>query len=110
MLSFDKKLESALFEESRSDDRKLLSSVMQKLDAMPAQMPYNTIWTDISVLEKRFGLTPEESQALRGNRSCCVRKKGGFLVDRDALKLNVSRPQVPLAKDRIRQERGTYKS
>lgn len=74
-----------------SNDSKILASAMQKLDASPEQMPYNTIWTDIYPVIKRFGLTPEEGLALRTSKAW-VKAHNGHEISRDILKLNSQRP------------------
>ena len=105
---------------AESDETRLLASVLQKLDAMPQQMPYNTRWTGIHVVVKWFGLTPDEANAL-ANSKAWKKDKGGYDIERPNLVLAASRPDVPKSKQnlrraqlagvgssRFREERGSY--
>jgi hypothetical protein len=106
---------------AESDESRLVVSVLQKLDASPEQMPYNTLWTDINVVEKHFGLTPEESRVLSTSKAC-KKVQGGYEIDRYTLKLLATRPNTPVSKqnlrhtelsslsDRAREEVGSYLS
>jgi hypothetical protein len=71
---------------NESDESRLIASVLQKLDASPEQMPYNSIWTGIDVVVKRFGLTPEESQTLSTSKAY-KKAHNGYEIDRPTLKL-----------------------
>jgi hypothetical protein len=93
-----------------SNDSKILASALQKLDASPEQMPYNTIWTDMYPVIKRFGLTPEEGLALRTSKAW-RKAHNGHEIDRDVLKLSSQRPDVPVlkkSKSLDRRESGPY--
>lgn len=101
-----------------SNETRLLASVLQKLDANPSNMPYNTYWTDMHVIVGRFGLTPDEALALSNNKAY-KKVQNGHEIDRNLLKLGASRPDVPTKKnlrhaelagtsDRNREEVGTY--
>ncbi|MFA5767471.1 MAG: hypothetical protein WC919_06100, partial [Candidatus Paceibacterota bacterium] len=78
---------------TESNESRLMVSVLQKLDAMPQNMPYNSIWTGIDVVMKRFGLTPEEARALSASKAY-KRTTNGYEVDRPTLKLLATRPDV----------------
>jgi hypothetical protein len=102
-----------------SDETRLLASVLQKLDALPGNMPYNTIWTTGYVVAGRFGLTPDEELALRESKAWKA-DDNGHTIDRAVLKMSANRPDAPINKkniqqtklastsDRIREEIGTY--
>jgi len=86
---------------TESNESRLMVSVLQKLDAMPQNMPYNSIWTGIDVVMKRFGLTPEEARALSASKAY-KRTTNGYEVDRPTLKLLATRPDVPVSKANLR--------
>jgi hypothetical protein len=86
---------------TESDESRLMASVLQKLDASPEQMPYNSIWTGIDVVVKRFGLTPEEARALSASKAY-KKVHNGYEIDRPTLKLLATRPDVPVSKKNLR--------
>ena len=102
-----------------SNETRLLASVLQKLDANPGNMPYNTIWTDMHVVVGRFGLTPDEESVL-GKSKAWKQAHNGHEIDRNVLKLSANTPNIPITKknlqhsvlastsDRIREEVYTY--
>jgi len=102
---------------TESDESRMMASVLQKLDAMPQNMPYNSSWADIGTIEKRFGLTPEESQALA--RSKAYKKiENGYEISRPTLKLlavgatvsaaNKKHMEISSLSDRSHEEVGSY--
>jgi hypothetical protein len=99
-----------------SNQARLMASVLQKLDADPQLVPYNTSWSDTDILTQRFGLTPEEATAL-GSSKACKESKDGYGIDRGILKAlsqgtrgakkDVERARGDIS-DRNREEVGTY--
>jgi hypothetical protein len=86
---------------TESDESRLMASTLQKLDAMPQNMPYNSIWTGIDVVAKRFGLTPEEARALSASKAY-KKTTNGYEIDRSTLKLLATKPDIPVSKANLR--------
>jgi hypothetical protein len=86
---------------TESDESRLIASVLQKLDAMPQNVPYNTIWSGIDVVARRFGLTPEESRALSTSKAF-KKLQNKFKIDRNTLKLLATRPGVQVSKANLK--------
>ena len=71
------------------------------------------------VVVGRFGLTPDETEALRTSKAW-KKAQRGHEIDRNILKLSANRPSAPITKknidsialqstsDRIREEVGSY--
>jgi hypothetical protein len=89
-----------------SDETRLLTSILQKFDAMPQMMPYNTYWADAYTITKRFGLTQDEERALVGSKAW-MKQKNGWRIDRPKLKL-LSAKTYAVSPNRIREEIDIY--
>jgi len=91
--------ENLYLNQSAPETDSLLASVLKKLDSQPGHMPYDSLWTGMDAIIRRFGLTKDEALALARCKGAYQHQQdgdmSGYKINRLLLKMNAATPPPP---------------